>query len=84
MWYLYIVECRNGNLYTGITTDVKRRFAQHASGKGAKYTRAFGAIKIVHTERFRTRANASRREAAVKKMSRPEKKIIFANKKAGS
>jgi len=80
MWYLYILECSNGNLYTGITTDIKRRFGEHASGKGAKYTRAFGAKRVVHSESFRKRSTASRREAAIKKLSREEKKLLLIKK----
>jgi putative endonuclease len=81
MWYLYIVECSNGSLYTGITTDVERRFKEHACGKGARYTRAFGAERVVHTERFRTRPNALRREAAVKKLTRKEKQLLVKKRK---
>ena len=81
MWYLYILECSGGTLYTGITTDIERRFAEHSSGKGARYTRAFGAARVVHMERFRTRSNASRREAAVKALNREKKKELIASKK---
>jgi len=82
MWYLYIIECSKGTLYTGITTDIERRFKEHSKGVGARYTRAFGAERILHTERFRTRSNASRREAAVKKLKREEKLLLIADHKA--
>ena len=72
-WYIYILKCSNGSLYTGITNDVKRRFNEHKSGKGAKYTRAFGAKRIVFLECAKNRSKASKREAAIKKMSRKEK-----------
>lgn len=77
MWYCYIIECANGTLYTGITTDLERRFAQHSSGLGARYTRAFGAAKIVFVQGFRTQSRALKREAAIKKYSRAEKWVLI-------
>lgn len=73
MYFVYILKCGNGSLYTGITTDVERRFAEHKSGKGARYTRAKGAGEIVRIERKKNRSTASKREAEIKKMSRVEK-----------
>lgn len=76
-WYLYILECGDGTLYTGITDDVQRRLEQHRSGKGAKYTRGRGPLKLVYTEECGTRTDASKREYAVHRMPRKEKlKII--------
>jgi putative endonuclease len=46
-WYLYLIECEGGTLYAGITTDVERRFAQHVSGKGARYTRSHRPVRLV-------------------------------------
>jgi putative endonuclease len=73
MYFVYILKCSNGSLYTGITTDVDRRFAEHKSGKGSRYTRSKGAGEIVHIERKKNRSTASKREAVIKKMSRVEK-----------
>jgi|GEM_PF-871128 putative endonuclease len=81
MWHLYIVQCANGAYYTGITTDVKRRLAEHAAGRGARYTRAFKAVKLVHIENFRTQSNALKREAAIKKLSRTQKLALIKKRK---
>jgi putative endonuclease len=72
-WFVYVVRCRDGSLYTGISTDVKARVAQHNAGAGARYTRSRGPVELVHLERKRSRSYALRREAAIKALSRPEK-----------
>lgn len=71
---VYILRCADGSLYTGITTDVKRRFREHANRKGGGYTNAHRAEKVVHTERFGTRSAALRREAEIKRW-RKDKKV---------
>ena len=73
MYFVYMLECEDGSLYTGITTDVKRRFAEHQSGIGSHFTRARGAKRIVYTEEHESRSEAQKRESAVKKLSRLEK-----------
>lgn len=74
MYYLYILECADKTLYTGITTDLGRREEEHnASGLGAKYTRARRPVKIVYMKKFRDRSSASVEEARVKAMSRVKK-----------
>lgn len=73
MYFVYLLECSDKTIYTGITTDVDRRFAEHSSGEGANYTRAHGAKKILYTEKFKNRSEASKREAEIKKMTRDEK-----------
>jgi putative endonuclease len=73
MYFVYILECKDKSLYTGITTDIARRFKEHQNGKGAKYTGAKKAVKVVYTERKLNRSTASKREAAIKKFSRQEK-----------
>ena len=70
MYYVYILMCRDGSLYTGITTDLKRRFDQHKRGKGGHYTRSKKVVKIVHTEKRRNRSSALKREAEIKSRSR--------------
>lgn len=73
MYFVYILKCKDKSLYTGITTDVARRFAEHQKGTGSKSVRAKKAVKIVYTERKLNRSTASRREAEIKKLSRQEK-----------
>lgn len=77
-WFLYIVKCADGTLYTGVTTDVTRRVEEHnASPKGAKYTRVRRPVALVHQEAFQDRGAACVREAAIKKLSRDEKMILL-------
>jgi putative endonuclease len=74
LWYVYIVRASDETLYTGITTDLKRRLAEHQSGKaGAKYFRGRTALEMVFTESSATRSAASKREAEIKKLTRAQK-----------
>ena len=73
MYYVYILECKNGSLYTGITTDVTRRFNEHKTGVGARYTRSQKVEKVVYTEKHPNRSSASKREAEIKSWSRDKK-----------
>lgn len=74
MYYLYIIECADKTLYTGITVDIDRRISEHNSSKlGAKYTRARRPVKLIYEKKFRNRSLASKAEAIVKKMPRDEK-----------
>lgn len=78
-WFVYIIRCRNGKLYTGITTDVARRFAEHQEGgKGAKFTRANPPQDIVYQEACDDRSAASIREAQIKKLTRSQKLQLVA------
>ena len=72
-WYLYILECADGTLYTGITDDVPRRLSQHNAGKGAKYTRGRGPVVLRYQELCGSHSDALRREIQVKKLTRPQK-----------
>lgn len=72
-WYVYVLRCRDGSLYTGISTDVQQRVAVHNAGKGARYTRPRRPVTVVHVERKRSRSTALKREAAIKSLSRAEK-----------
>ena len=76
-WYLYVLRCGDGTLYTGITTDVQARFAQHREGKGAKYTRGRGPLEVVYTEECEDHSAALKRELAVKALSREEKERMI-------
>ncbi|MFH1379930.1 MAG: GIY-YIG nuclease family protein [bacterium] len=80
MWYVYILECRNKSLYTGITTDIKRRFKQHQKGKAAAYTSSFKPTKIRHAEQHHSRSGALKREAEIKKLSRNKKLTLIKEK----
>ncbi|MFA6427361.1 MAG: GIY-YIG nuclease family protein [Candidatus Magasanikbacteria bacterium] len=74
MYYLYIVTCADGSLYTGVTTDVKRRIEEHnASKRGSRYTRARRPVILVYSKKCKTRALAQVEEAHIKKLSRVEK-----------
>ena len=73
MYYVYIIECRDGTLYTGITTDVQRRFKEHKDGKGGAYTRSRKVKRILYSEKKRTRSSAQKREAEIKSWSRKKK-----------
>lgn len=79
-WTIYILKCADTSLYTGITNDLPRRIAQHESGKGAKYTRHRSPLVLVYEEASENRSEASKREAAIKKLSRAGKMALIANK----
>lgn len=72
-WSVYIILCSDGSLYTGISTDVERRFRQHRNGKGAKFFRGRQPMNIVYRENNYSHSDACRRERAIKKMQRSEK-----------
>lgn len=72
-WYVYMLRCGDGTLYTGITDDVQKRLAAHRAGKGAKYTRGRGPLELVYTEQQPDKPAALRREIAIKRLTRQEK-----------
>lgn len=73
-WYAYVIETEKGQLYTGITTDIERRFQEHLSGKkGAKFFRTSAPVEIIFRKRFKNRSEASKFEAGFKAMNRKEK-----------
>jgi putative endonuclease len=76
-WIVYILQCADNSLYTGITNDLDRRMAEHAAGKGAKYTKSRGPFRLVYSETCQDRAEASRRETAIKAMDRGKKLLLF-------
>lgn len=77
MWYLYILRCGDGTLYTGITTDVSRRLEAHRQGVGAKYTRGRGPLELVYQETCGSHSQALKRELEVKGLSRMEKERMI-------
>ena len=80
VWFLYILRCKDGSLYTGITTDVAKRLEAHRSGKGAKYTRGRGPLELLYQEECGTHSQALKREYAVKILTRQEKEQLILSK----
>jgi putative endonuclease len=77
-WHVYMVECADGTLYSGVTTDLVRRITEHnSSEKGAKYTRAKRPVKLMYSEQFPDRSTASKREYELKQLSREEKLALI-------
>jgi len=72
-WYVYILECTNKTLYTGITNNLQRRLKEHQTGKGGHYTRYNPGKKIRYTEEYPSRSTAQKREAQIKKLNRGKK-----------
>lgn len=82
-WLVYIILCSDGSLYTGITNDLERRLRQHADRRGAKYFRGRLPGPVVYLERGHDRSSASRREAAIKKLSPQAKRRLIADHPRG-
>ena len=78
MYHLYILQCADKTLYTGITTDLKRRISEHnTSNLGAKYTSARRPVKMVYSLKFKNRSLASQAEARIKSLTRPQKLLLI-------
>ena len=75
-WFLYVIECADGSLYTGIAKDPQMRFALHVAGKGARYTRAHPPVRLLMTEPLIDRSSASKAEYAFKQLSAAQKRQI--------
>ncbi|MEK7121873.1 MAG: GIY-YIG nuclease family protein [Patescibacteria group bacterium] len=73
MYYVYILECKDRTFYTGITTDVQRRFNDHKSGKGGHYTSSREVVKVLYTEQFKNKSEALKREYKIKNLRRDKK-----------
>lgn len=83
-WSVYILECADKSLYTGITTDLQRRLTEHNEGKlGAKYTRPRRPVKMVYSEPADSRSSASKREHRIKLMSQQQKLVLIGRTKPG-
>jgi len=78
-WQVYIILCADGSLYTGITTDLERRYRQHVSGQGAKYFRGHQPVRIVFQESGHTKSSAAQRESRIKSLPRAEKLKLLAS-----
>lgn len=83
-WFVYLLRCGDGTLYTGSTNDLAGRLTAHQRGKGAKYTRSRLPVELVYWEDLPDRSAALRREAAVKKLTRAEKLVLVAGRSVGS
>lgn len=79
-WYVYMLRCRDGSLYTGYTDDPQRRLAVHQSGKGAKYTRSRLPVELVYREELADKSSALKREIAIKKLKKPQKEALISQK----
>jgi len=77
MWYLYIARTHNGHFYTGITTNLERRFTEHLQGKGGHYTKQNRPQKLLYTEKFSSRVQAQAREGQIKRWSRKKKQALI-------
>ena len=76
-WYVYLIECEDGSLYTGVAVDVDRRFAQHAAGKGARYTRSHPPRQLLARFEHPDRSSALKAEYAIKQLSAAEKRALI-------
>lgn len=81
MYHIYLIQCEDKSIYTGITTNLKRRFQEHKEKTAARYTRAHKVKKILYTEECRTRSEALRREAEIKSWPRMKKLELIKSKK---
>lgn len=75
-WWVYLLRCGDGTLYCGIALDVEARLQQHREGVGAKYTRGRGPLEVVHREASASKAEALRRERAIKRLRRAAKAAL--------
>ncbi len=73
-WYLYLLECTDGSIYTGITVDVEARYAAHVAGRGARYTRSHPPARVLASIEYPDRASASKAEYAMKQLTAAEKR----------
>lgn len=83
-WFVYILRCRDGSLYTGATNDLTRRVQAHGDGRGAAYTRSRRPVRLVYRESRPDRSAALRREAAIKRLSRRAKLALIRRQRARS
>jgi putative endonuclease len=79
--YVYVLRCADESLYTGYTTDVERRVAEHDAGEGAKYTRGRTPVELVHVEAFETKSAAMAREHEIKDLSTRQKRRLVADER---
>ena len=83
-WSLYLIECRNGSLYAGITNDVTRRYAAHVRGRGARFTRAHPPIALVGSREYPDKSAAAKAEWAIRQLRPHQKRLFIAGDSHGS
>lgn len=79
-WFVYLIECADGSIYTGIAVDVAARYAKHASGKGARYTRSRPPVRLLGTFAYADRSSASKAEHAIRKLDPRAKRALCGDK----
>ncbi len=77
MWFIYILLCTDGSYYTGATNNLEKRFLEHKSGKGGRYTRSHKPLKLIYSEQFKTKSEALKREIEIKGWSKQKKILHF-------
>ena len=78
MWFVYMIQCEDGSFYTGVTNNLEKRFLEHKSGKGGKYTRSHKPVKLIYHEQFKTHSGALKREFEIKSWDRKKKlNLVF-------
>ena len=80
MYFVYLIECSDKSIYTGITTDVQRRFKEHKNKKGGHYTSSKQVVRVLYTEQYETRADALKRESQIKGWRQEKKLALVLNK----
>jgi putative endonuclease len=75
-WYLYMIECEDGSIYTGISVDVAARYVAHASGKGARYTRSHPPLRLLFSREYADRSSALKAESEMKRLTASEKRAF--------
>jgi len=83
-WYVYIVRCRDGSLYTGVALDVERRIAEHRANKGAKYLRGRGPFELVFEKKVGAKGAALKLEREIKRLPKSKKESLVKNRQSGS
>jgi putative endonuclease len=81
VWFVYILECKNKSLYTGMTSNLEKRFNAHVHGQGGRFTRSFGVTKLLYQENCATRSDALKREIQIKQWPRQKKLTLIRNHK---
>jgi putative endonuclease len=77
MWLVYILRCKNGDLYTGVTNNLQRRFEEHVSGRGGYFTKSFAVEKILFSEEYLDKISAFKREVQIKGWTRKKKLALI-------
>ena len=82
MWFVYILKCEDGSLYTGMTNNLQRRFLEHKNHKGGHYTASHNVLKRVYSQSFKTKSEALKREYEIKSLRRADKFALIKSRKS--